>query len=112
MIEWVLGVHLLSLHAPKREYETFTPGVYLRAEGWQAGVYRNSEAGTSAYAGRMFEAGRFFLLVGAVTGYERAKVVPLVAPGVSLGEFKISLIPEIKRVSSSSVLHIAFERKF
>lgn len=84
-----LGVHLATAHfggAPNSPHvENVTPGIYLRTpSGLTAGVYSNSEGGTSAYLGQTYETDsrRFAITVGAVVGYRVAPVLPLVVPSV------------------------------
>lgn len=50
-----LGLHLGTYHFDReRGYEELNPGVYAVYDGWTAGAYRNSEHGTSVYAGYTF----------------------------------------------------------
>lgn len=84
-----LGLHLATAHfggSPDSPHvENVTPGIYLRTpSGLTAGVYSNSEGGTSAYAGQTFETDsrRFALTLGAVVGYRVAPVLPLVVPSL------------------------------
>jgi hypothetical protein len=79
----VIGLHLATAHFPDRDYLTSnTPGIYARtADGWTAGIYRNSFERTSVYAGRQFDGplGPFVASIsaGVVSGYEyRTERVP------------------------------------
>lgn len=85
---WVIGLHLLSMHAQptdgwETEYRTSTPGVYVKAPvgvlggDVTAGIFRNSIGRTSVYLGQTWTTadGRWSLLVGGVTGYERREWV-------------------------------------
>ena len=83
----VLGLHLVSVHAPDDAYNlnNVNPGIYARTQsGWEAGVYYNSYRRPSLYAGK-----EFYVItegvtasVGVVTGYER-KSVPCINPRLS-----------------------------
>ena len=132
----VIGAHLVSLHSnpsyitvvdvhgntlQTRQYETVTPGAYVRlANGATFGAFRNSYGRGSAYAGYTFETadGRFALTVGGVTGYYGAAVQPLVIPSVQFGldalgapgwKARIALAPKPPRRASSAALHLAVE---
>lgn len=76
------GVHMGSIHFAG-DYNNFNPGVYVNHDGWTGGVYYNSERRVSAYAGYTFATGPLDWTLGAITGYERARVLPLVAPSVA-----------------------------
>ncbi|WP_147653679.1 hypothetical protein [Vulcaniibacterium gelatinicum] len=99
-----------------------TPGLYVRlADRWIVGGYENSIGRTSVYAGRtwtMVEVldGRVALDValGAVTGYDRASVEPMVAASVrvALGErvaLRLLPIPRIPRRTETAAVHVAVE---
>ena len=109
-----IGAHVGSLHVPLRHFESFNPGVYYRwANGVQVGVLRNSERRLSTYGAWTWQRGRFSLSMGAITGYRRAKVLPLVAPGwavVDRPDFKarIILLPQAGR-DASTALHLVVE---
>lgn len=73
----VLGVHLASVHVPQGGQSNFNPGIYVRADGLTAGVYRNSLKRPSIYLGYTAEAGPFALTIGAISGYDtRRSLVP------------------------------------
>lgn len=77
LTEWAtaqtVGVHLVSHHAPKRDFQrNDNPGLYFRsAEGWTVGAYRNTIGRTSVYAGRAFAVGPLDIGLGVVGGYQR-----------------------------------------
>lgn len=132
-----LGIHLASVHVPAQTWQNnVNVGLYARtADGWTAGVYRNTLRRTSVYAGYTFEHGPLALTVGAITGYQKKSVACndpmstgctlgssrgfvslMAAPSVTLPEFagivpRISFIPGIGS-PSSSVFHLSMERKF
>jgi len=132
----VIGAHLVSLHSnpsyitvvdvhgntlQTRQYETITPGAYVRlANGATFGAFRNSYGRGSAYAGYTFETadGRFALTVGGITGYHGAAVQPLVVPSMQFGldalgapgwKARFALAPKPPRQAAAAALHIAVE---
>lgn len=127
MTGWLIGLHLWSTHFGAcydttmgcRKYESATTGVYARApNGGTFGAYTNSYGKPSAYAGWTFETAdrRFALLVGGVTGYERAAVLPLIVPSVRFEiaqrtALRIAGAPRFEK-NGASVLHVALERAF
>ncbi|MEY2893921.1 MAG: hypothetical protein RJA98_3829 [Pseudomonadota bacterium] len=118
-----IGLHLATAHfggAPNSPHvENVTPGLYLRtASGITAGIYSNSEGGTSAYAGQTYETdnGRFALTVGAVVGYRVAPILPLVVPSVRFNPteqagLRLSYIHNPLRGAPSG-LHLSAEWSF
>ena len=121
-----IGVHIGSVHFPAKDYNNFNPGVYVYHNGWTAGTYYNSERHQSFYAGYTFEYAPSFAsgmvrlgaTVGAITGYERAKLLPMVVPSVSVSipgglgsAVRIAVIPPLER-NGSAVLHLALEARF
>lgn len=113
-----VGAHVASWHS-EDGYNNRNPGLYLRTTGgWAVGAYRNSIRRDSAYAGRAFTAElvlglRAELLVGGVTGYEAARVVPLVAPsllvGVPGGALRLTVLPKIDPKQGAHVAHFSVE---
>ena len=107
-----IGVHAYTYHFDKSQnYNNYNPGLYLEYQGWIAGAYYNSERAPSAYAGYTFKAvfGSWIdVTVGAVTGYERAAVLPLVVPSIKVWDhvrFSLLLPPE----KTGWGLHVSFE---
>lgn len=115
-----VGAHLGSYHF-EGNFNNFNPGVYVYHDGWTAGTYYNSERNQSYYAGYTFEyplVGPFTggLTVGAITGYARAKVMPLVVPSVRLGltdvlGLRVTFVPKVEKGGSSAV-HASIEWSF
>lgn len=108
---WLIGLHLFSLHA-QPGMQTATVGVYAchAPSGATLGLLRNSEGGASAYAGITLERGPLAITLGAVTGYQRAAVLPLVVPSIQLsGGFRLSMIPN---PFGAWALHVSAERSF
>ena len=108
------GLHLGSHHFQARDFNNVTPGAYVRwGSGLTLGHYFNSERRPSLYAGQTFEHGPFAVTVGAITGYRRAYVLPLVVPSVRIGRvgdvsFRLAYLPKVGR-DGSHVLHLMAE---
>jgi len=71
-----VGVHTFSVHAPQRAQRNDNLGVFVAADGWRAGIYRNSHDRTSVYAAKSFDliSGRYGSLsagLGLASGYQR-----------------------------------------
>ena len=115
----MIGLNLATAHG-KAGYEDLNPGIYYRADnGLTAGVYRNSQGHTSVIGGWTWETPnkQFALTVGAVTGYEAAKVMPAVIPSVRFGDpkgiaLRMSLLPKPPVHSSTWGLHFSLEKEF
>lgn len=106
----VIGLHLGSAHVPAGDYNDFNPGAYVaNAEGYVAGGYYNSQQRLSLYAGRTLPIyGPVSVTLGAVTGYDYGPVAPLVAPSVTLGGWRLTIIPKTP-VTDAAVAHLSFE---
>lgn len=117
-----VGLHLGSWHETPG-YNNTNPGVYVYHNGWTAGTYYNSERHQSYYAGYTFEhplfdgGVRLGATAGAITGYERAKVLPMVVPSVAVSipaglgsAARLSFIPPIGGMPT--VLHLSVEFRF
>ena len=107
-----LGVHIGSQHFPAQDYNNFNPGAYyIHDNGATVGTYYNSERRQSVYAGWTWDSGPWRLQVGAITGYERRAVLPLIAPSVALGYgFRLTALPKVER-DGSAVIHLMWETK-
>jgi hypothetical protein len=91
-----VGVHLVSHHSSYRQpWNDTNPGLYARwSNGLTLGTLRNSERAQSVYAAwskdwpllqtpsASVHAG---ITLGAVSGYQRAPLLPLVAPSLRIG---------------------------
>lgn len=112
-----IGLHLASHHAPAKTYNNTNPGIYYRtAEGWTAGVYRNSLSKTSVYAGYTWKFGALDVTTAGVTGYFH-KVQPLLVPSLSLFTWqgitpRLAYIPRVEKKIGSHVVHLMVEREF
>ena len=107
-----LGVHIGSQHFPAQQYNNFNPGAYyIHDNGATVGTYYNSERRQSVYAGWTWDSGPWRLQVGAITGYERRAVLPMIVPSVALGYgFRLAVLPKVER-GGSSVVHLMWETK-
>lgn len=87
----IIGLHLATAHGPAPEgvqLQSFNPGVYVRAaSGLTVGAFRNSHGRASVYGGWTWSTTdqRWSITAGAVTGYPRARVLPLVVPSMRVG---------------------------
>ena len=107
-----LGLHIGSQHFPAQQYNNFNPGAYyIHDNGATVGTYYNSERRQSVYAGWTWDSGPWRLQVGAITGYERSAVLPMVVPSVALGHgFRLVVLPKVER-DGSAVIHLMWETK-
>lgn len=106
---WGYGMHMVSLHRPGSGMRTLTPGVYAlhKSSGFTIGAYNNSLGRASVYTGLTLERGNFQLTLGAVTGYSKAKVLPMAAPSYKMADgWRISAIPN---PFGESALHLSKE---
>jgi hypothetical protein len=109
--EVTVGMHLYSAHLwPSQGYQNVTPGIYAEHRGWVAGGYSNSEGGGSVYAGHMWRSvfgTPLDVMVGAVTGYKRAAVLPMLVPSIRLPlGLRLSYVPAPGKDSS---FHLSIE---
>ena len=107
-----LGLHIGSQHFPAKQYNNANPGAYyIHSSGATIGTYYNSERRQSVYAGWTWGYGPWRLQAGAITGYRRATVLPMIAPSVSLGYgFRLTVLPKVER-RGSAVVHLTWEMK-
>ena len=107
-----IGFHIGSQHFPAKQYNNANPGAYyIHSSGATIGTYYNSERRQSVYAGWTRDYGPWRLQAGAITGYRRAAVLPLIAPSVSLGYgFRLTVLPKVER-RGSAVVHLTWEMK-
>lgn len=105
-----IGIHLATYHFDRdANYNEFNPGAYVACDEYVAGVYYNSEKRTSVYVGYQFVnvLGPIDIIVGVVTGYERANVAPLLLPSVKWNNVRLSIVPPVKDIPSA--LHLSLE---
>lgn len=111
-----VGLHLASVHTSPG-FNNSNPGIYVRAaNGFTAGVLRNSYRRTSAYAGWTWETkGRVTaaLTVGAITGYPASDVMPLVVPSVAVhfgrAAVRMAVIPKPPSKGGAACFHLMVE---
>lgn len=114
-----LGIHTFSYHSEKG-YNNTNPGVYLEHNGYTIGTYYNSERHQTyyvgyTYGGTLYRGLEYGLSVGVASGYERAKLVPLVVPSVAYRfdsgfGVRLSGIPPVGGIPG--VLHLSLEQRF
>ena len=110
LIGATIGFHLGSIHFPNKDFNNINPGIYLKTENnYVAGGYYNSIRKPSFYVGKNFEYKNFSIIVGGVTGYDRAIITPLVLPSVKLWDFRLTVVPPVAGISS--VVHFSYEWK-
>lgn len=105
-----LGVHIGTYHFDRdAQLNDFNPGIFARADRWQAGVYHNSIRRTSVYVSYAFPlTERVALHVGAVTGYRHMPVAPAVILSYSFdGGLRLAGFPSTPK--SSGGIHAAYE---
>lgn len=107
-----IGLHMGSVHLPARDYNDFNPGVYVvNKTGQIAGGYYNSQRRASFYLGQQFQVyDPVSVIVGAVTGYDRALVLPMVVPSAKIGMFRLSVVPRVGPVDSTAI-HLSLEKQ-
>lgn len=113
---WLIGLHLLSAHA-QPGFQAATVGIYAQSpDGWMAGVLRNSEGSLSAYAGHTTEWGPLSVTVGAIGGYKRGGLQPLLVPSLRVwtaGDLaaRLSFIPAPPHPGGSAAMHLSVEMR-
>jgi hypothetical protein len=124
-----IGLHTRSWHSAPG-FNNDNTGLNLRFKGgWTTGFYENSDSipgdrRTSFYGGRTFTTDKASALglqwsagitVGAVTGYRRHKLLPLVLPTGSAhmgkNEIAIGYAPKFQ-AGGAHVVHLMLRREF
>lgn len=109
------GVHTLSIHAPKRDFNNVNPGFYLReANGVQYGLLSNSYKETSLYLAYQRQTWLGDILVGAASGYPGRKFTPMLAwsKRFSLGDdqyIRTAVLPAWSEGRPALVGHVLYE---
>ena len=109
-----IGLHIGSHHFPSRDFSNFNPGAYVRLDnGLTAGGFYNSERRASFYGGYTVEWGIASVTVGAITGYRRANVMPLVIPSLRIArigqaDIRLAYLPKITS-DGAHVIHFIAE---
>ena len=100
---------LATLHpGAEQPHELFTPGAAVVCERVEFGAHRNSMGRGSLYgAARVPLYGSAYLLLGAVTGYTAAPILPAVALSIDVGRINLVLIPPIAAQNVSADTAIA-----
>ena len=103
-----VGLHLGTYHFDRsRHLNEVNLGAYVACDDVGVGLYHNSLGRPSVWAGYQFHVGPVDLTVGAVTGYRKAPILPLVVPSVRLGHFRLSLLLPIEKRGGG--LHLSTE---
>lgn len=91
-----IGAHIGTYHVDRKAgYDEFNPGLYVKHDIYTAGVYHNSEGGTSYYAGFTHEWKYVGVTWGLIGGYKRG-TLPMIVPHVKLGSgFRLAFLPPI-----------------
>lgn len=112
------GIHTVSFHAPKRDFNNVNPGVYWRDhDGLQAGILRNSFKRTSLYMGQNFEFKHTDFMVGGALGYPQSAVVPMVAVSKKLNfdydnGVRLAALGAWSEGKPAVVIHLMYERRW
>lgn len=114
-----VGIHTVSVHA-HGGYNNVNPGLYVRHGGITFGTYRNSYRKQSAYLGYTLETPQWHSMtaavtVGAITGYERASVMPMLVPSVAYhfgrSAVRLGIVPRPPVNGGSAAMHLMFETR-
>lgn len=103
-----VGAHLGTYHVDRKAgYDEFNPGLYVKHDIYTAGVYHNSEGGTSYYAGFTHEWKYVGVTWGLIGGYKRG-TLPMLVPHVKLGSgFRLAFLPPIPGADNNTAgLHL------
>ncbi len=122
-----VGVHVGSVHFPQNNFNNVNPGLYVAGSinnvpvlpdgRYVVGAYYNSERKGSLYAGFIYPVTEYVdVVLGAITGYSAAPILPLVAPSLHfpiMGAWsgRVLYVPKIEK-SGAHVIHLSLERKF
>lgn len=66
-----VGLHVASIHSPQGDQTNTNPGLYIRMDRWQAGLYRNSHSRTTFYGGYAYPIGPVEVMAGIASGYDK-----------------------------------------
>jgi hypothetical protein len=103
-----VGAHIGTYHVDRKAgYDEFNPGLYVKHDIYTAGVYHNSEGGTSYYAGFTHEWKYVGVTWGLIGGYKRG-TMPMLVPHVKLGSgFRLAFLPPIPGADNNTAgLHL------
>jgi len=119
----MIGLDLYTIH-PDGAMCNDTVGVYVRQGELAGGVLKNSDCRTGAWGAWAPETNTITLgplrakaglLLGGITGYKSANVLPLVVPSVAIGRggnwLRLSYLPKAPGARSDG-LHFSIERDF
>lgn len=77
------------------EYNAIHPHVRLEKDSYATGLYWNSEENLSTYLSYSFKMDKYFLEIGAVSGYSETN--PLVRAGIEVENFNLFVTPGFER---------------
>jgi hypothetical protein len=120
-----LGLHLYTHHFGQMPCDV-NPGVYVVAEGFAGGVFKNSECETGLWGAwaphtNVLTVGpvraKAGVLLGGIVGYRAAPLLPLVVPTVAvqvgpLPWIRASYLPTHPTLNSVSGVHFSIEYSF
>lgn len=101
-----MGIHMATYHPNNRNnLNGFNPGIYANCDDYTAGVYHNSYRSPSVYVAKRFG----FVAVGAVTGYPRGPVLPMLVFSHEFNGFRFTYMPPIDKITGG--VHFSYEWK-
>jgi len=119
-----IGMHLVSYHTEvDKNYNNVNPGIYLRSDKHQVGIYKNSIRNMSAYYAYnipLTEDCRYEAVIGLATGY-KSVIAPIaaIAVNISLNEaarnsrVRFLVGPTLSGATPKGlVFHAIIEKKF
>jgi len=117
----ITGIDLYTIHQNSDGLRNETPGFYAVLEnGVSFGALYNSHARLSVWAGYSIETNTLTiskipvsagLIVGGITGYKAAPVLPLLLPSIKIWNIRASYIMKTKE-NQGSAIHFSYEFKF
>lgn len=105
-----IGLHIGTYHFDRTsDYNEVNLGAYAECDHYTTGIYRNSLRKPSVYAGYTFDRvlGPVDVTVGAVSGYPRATLMPLVVPSIKFNSARLSLLLPTNK--SGKGVHLSWE---
>jgi hypothetical protein len=123
-----VGLHLVSVH-DTGGYQNDNPGIYVRYDGWTAGVFQNSVNKTSVYGAYTWEwktpqlpvVDSVAITWGLATGYPQkigntelsALFVPSAAFDVSKEvRLRVAYVPAFQQYVRATAIHFMLEKTF
>jgi len=113
-----VGLHAVSYHAPEKGQQNVNPGLYVRGDDWQIGMYRNSYRKPTIYAAYSWQLGDGYeLFTGGATGYKKVwhhgPIAPMVAFSKPIDFRVLGMRPRVTFMlptpKTSAVVHLSAE---